>query len=410
MRTLIVGAGIAGMSLAHWLREQGAAVTVVERAPGIRPGGYKVDIRGAALEVVERMGVLDEVRGRRTEIRAGAVVDASGRRVASMDGDTFGGRQHGDAEIRRGDLVRVLHDLTRDGVEYVFGDTVTAVGEDGTVTFASGGTRHFDLVVGADGLHSRVRGLVFGDEEEFVRDLGYRIGVFAVPNALGLDREEMTYVGPGRTALVYHTAGANDATAMFLFAADPTGAADSRDRAAHDRAAHDRTAHDRAAHDRAAHEKLLASAYAGEGWEVPRMLDAMSGAPELYFDSMSQVHIDRWSRGRVVLLGDAAHCASPASGQGTSLALVGAYVLATELAAAGDLGAGLATYERRMRPFAEVNQKLGPANVKRMVLRTRGQVRMSMLLLGLIAKLPGRERLLAKAIEPIHKAANAITL
>ncbi len=390
MRTLIVGAGIAGMSLAHWLREQGATVTVVEQAPGIRPGGYKVDIRGAALEVVERMGVLDEIRGRRTEIRAGAVVDASGRRVASMDGDTFGGRQHGDAEIRRGDLVRVLYDLTRDGVEYVFGDTVTAVGEDGAVTFASGGTRRFDLVVGADGLHSRVRSLVFGDEKEFVRDLGYGIGVFAVPNALGLDREEMTYVGPGRTALVYHTAGARDATAMFLFAADGTDTADRR--------------------DRPAHEKLLASAYAGEGWEVPRLLDAMSGAPELYFDSMSQVHIDRWSRGRVVLLGDAAHCASPASGQGTSLALVGAYVLATELAAAGDLGAGLAAYERRMRPFAEVNQKLGPANVKRMVLRSKGQVRMSMLMLGLIAKLPGRERLMAKAIEPIHRAANAITL
>jgi 2-polyprenyl-6-methoxyphenol hydroxylase-like FAD-dependent oxidoreductase len=206
---------------------------------------------------------------------------------------------------------------------------------------------------------------------------------------LGLDREEMMYVGPGRTALVYHTAGARDATAMFLFAADGTDTADRR--------------------DRPAQEKLLASAYAGEGWEVPRLLDAMSGAPELYFDSMSQVHIDRWSRGRVVLLGDAAHCASPASGQGTSLALVGAYVLATELAA-GDLGAGLAAYERRMRPFAEVNQKLGPANVKRMVLRSNSQVRMSMLMLGLIAKLPGRERLMAKAIEPIHRAANAITL
>ena len=387
MRILIVGAGVAGMSLAHRLGEQGATVTVVEQAPGVRSGGYKVDIRGAALEVVRRMGVLDEIRARRTEIRAGSVVDASGRRVASMDGDTFGGRQHGDAEIRRGDLVQILYDLTRDGVEYVFGDSVTAVGEDGAVTFASGGTRRFDLVVGADGLHSRVRSLVFGDEKEFVHDLGYRIGVFAVPNALGLDREEMTYVGPGRTALVYHTAGATEATAMFLCAGE--GAAPR---------------------DRAAQETALRDAYARDGWEVPRLLGEMGAAPELYYDSMSQVHIDRWWRGRVVLLGDAAYCASPASGQGTSLALVGAYVLASELAAADDLGAGLAAYERHMRPFAEANQKLGPANVKRMVLRSKGQVRASMLMLGLIAKLPGRERLMAKAIAPIHKAANAITL
>jgi 2-polyprenyl-6-methoxyphenol hydroxylase-like FAD-dependent oxidoreductase len=253
------------------------------------------------------------------------------------------------------------------------------------VTFASGGTRRFDVVVGADGLHSRVRSLVFGDEKEFVHDLGYRIGVFAVPNALGLDREEMTYVGPGRTALVYHTAGASEATAMFLYAGE--GAAPR---------------------DRAAQETALRDAYADEGWEVPRLLGEMGAAPELYHDSMSQVHIDRWSRGRVVLLGDAAYCASPASGQGTSLALVGAYVLASELS--GDLGAGPAAYERRMRPFVEANQKLGPANVKRMVLRSTGQVRASMLMLGLIAKLPGRERLMAKAIAPIHKAANAITL
>ena len=234
-----------------------------------------------------------------------------------MDGDTFGGRQHGDAEIRRGDLVRVLYDLTRDGVEYVFGDSVTAVGEDGAVTFASGGTRRFDLVVGADGLHSRVRSLVFGDENEFVRDLGYGIGVFAVPNALGLDREEMTYVGPGRTALVYHTAGARDATAMFLFAADGTDAADRRDRPR-------------------AGEALASTRTPDEGWEVPRAARRDErGARSCTSTRSSQVHIDRWSRGRVVLLGDAAHCASPASGQGTSLALVGAYVLADRTGGGG---------------------------------------------------------------------------
>jgi 2-polyprenyl-6-methoxyphenol hydroxylase-like FAD-dependent oxidoreductase len=184
-------------------------------------------------------------------------------------------------------------------------------------------------------------------------------------------------------------AGASEATAMFLFASPPL--------------AYDRR-------DRPAQEALLRSAYAGEGWRVPHLLAGLGAAPELYFDPLSQVHMGQWSRGRVVLLGDAAYCASPASGQGTSLTLVGAYVLAEELATADGPGAAFAAYQRRMRPFVSRNQKLGPANVKRMVLRTPGQVRMSMRMLGLLNRLPGKERLMARAVAPIHAAANAISL
>lgn len=189
---------------------------------------------------------------------------------------------------------------------------------------------------------------------------------------------------------MYSTAGDNDAKAMFLFSGGgPIGEP----------------------RDPAAQKSALASAYAGEGWEVPRLLEAMGQAPDFYYDSISQVHMERWSKGRVVLLGDAAYCASPASGQGTSLALVGAYVLAGELAAAsGDHDTGFAAYEREMRLFAEANQKLGPSNIKRMVLRSKGQVRMSMVMLGLLSHLPGKDRIMAKAIAPIHKAANAIAL
>jgi 2-polyprenyl-6-methoxyphenol hydroxylase-like FAD-dependent oxidoreductase len=158
-------------------------------------------------------------------------------------------------------------------------------------------------------------------------------------------------------------------------------------------------------------QRALADAYAGEGWEIPRLLDGMGGAPDFYFDSLSQVHMDSWSTGRVALVGDAAYAASPASGQGTSLALVGAFVLAGELAAAkGDFEAAFGGYEERMRPFVAKNQALGPANIKRMVLRSKGQVRMSMIMLGLMAKLPGRDRLLAKVMAPIQKAATAISL
>ncbi|MFG1998222.1 FAD-dependent monooxygenase [Spirillospora sp. NPDC048911] len=390
---LISGAGIAGIALAYWLRRHGFSVTVVERAETIREGGYKVDIRGAALEVVERMGLLDEIRSMRTDVRAGSVVNAAGRRVASMDGDTFGGRVHGDAEILRGDLHRMLFEHTKDDVTYVFDDSIVSLneGREGVdVTFASGKADVYDLVVGADGLHSATRALAFGPEERFLRDLGYYISIFSTPNHLNLDREELTYIGPGRTALAYSTAKDAGAKAMFLFSSDPVSY-DHR--------------------DRAQQERILRDAYAGEGWEVPRMLDGVADAADFYFDSLSQVHMERWSKGRVVLLGDAAYCASPASGQGTSLALVGAYVLAGELAAAGgDHEAGFEGYERELRTFVDANQKLGPSNIKRMVMRGKGQVRFSMAMLSLISRMPGKEKMLAKVVAPIHQAANAISL
>ncbi|MGW4246098.1 FAD-dependent monooxygenase [Nocardia sp. NPDC004722] len=393
LNVLISGTGIAGATLAYWLDRHGCAVTVVERAAEIREGGYKVDVRGAALDVVERMGLLADIRARSTDVRGGSVVTASGKRVASMDGDTFGGRVHGDAEITRGDLQRLLFQATADNVEYLFGDSIASIADadDGVkVTFDSGTSRTFDLVVGADGLHSNTRALAFGPEDGFVRDLGYYVSIFSVPNHLELDREELTYVGAGRTALTYSTAGDAGAKAMFLFSSAPLEY-DPR--------------------DRAQQQQLLAAAYEGEGWEVPRLIAAMNDAPDFYFDSLSQVHMDRWSKGRVALVGDAAYCASPASGQGTSLALVGAYVLAGELAAAGgDHVSGFEGYQQRMRPFADANQKLGPANIKRMVMRTNGQVRMSMIMLSLINRLPGKDAIMAKAIEPIHKAATAIDL
>ncbi|WP_116071796.1 FAD-dependent monooxygenase [Asanoa ferruginea] len=382
-KVLVSGAGIAGMALAWWLTEHGAEVTVVERAAAVRDGGYKVDIRGAALTVIERMGLLERVRAARTGVRTGSVVDATGKRVASMDADTFGGRVHDDAELLRGDLATMLHELTADRVTYRFGDAIAALGPE--VVFESGHRAAYDLVVGADGLRSRTRALAFGDTG--VHDLDHYIAICSVPNHLGLDREELTYVGAGRTALVYSTAGQADAKAMFLFA-DPGG---ERPRGTE------------------AQRAFLTAAYAGEGWEVPKLLDAVAGAGDLYFDTISQVRLDGWSRGRVALVGDAAYCASPASGQGTSLALVGAYVLAGELAAAG-LDEGPRRYEERMRPFVAANQHLGPANIKRMVLRSRRQVRMSMRMLAVVNRLPGKERLLAKVVEPINKAANAITL
>lgn len=382
---LISGASIAGTATAYWLRQHGFTPTVVERAPSLREGGYKVDIRGVALDVIERMGLLDAVRARSTDMRIATHYDGKGRRIAEMDADLFGGREGTDAEIMRGDLNELLYDLTRDDVEYIFDDSITGISEDGTVTFERSAPRRFDLVVGADGVHSNTRRLAFGDESSFVRDLGYYISICTVPNRLGLDREEAVHAAPGRTANVYSTRQDANAKALFMWSSQPL-AYDHR--------------------DLAQQKELLAQAMAGVEWEVPELLEAVRGSTDFYFDSVSQIHMDRWSKGRVVLVGDAAYCASPASGQGTSLALVGAYVLAGELAA----GDGVDGYEREMRGFVDVNQKLGPANVKGMVLPSRAVIWFQTRMIKLLPHLPGRDRMIDRIAGPMARAATAITL
>jgi 2-polyprenyl-6-methoxyphenol hydroxylase-like FAD-dependent oxidoreductase len=391
-RVLVSGAGIAGTTLAYWLHRNGFEPVVVERAPALRPGGYKIDVRGAALPVVERMGLLDAVREARTDMQQAFIVDAKGRKAAAMDADTFGGRVHGDAEIHRGTLARLIHGLTADTIEYRFGDSIATLEQDADgvdVVFESGRSERFDLVAGADGLHSRTRKAAFGPEADYVVGLGYGVASCSVPNTLGLDRCEMTYVGAGRTALVYHTAGSDHATALFLWAAKALE--------------YDRK-------DPAAPVQVLRDAYAGEGWEVPKLLEAAADAEDLYLDPLAQVRMDHWSQGRVALLGDAAHAASAASGQGTSLALVGAYVLAGELARDGGHERAFQAYEERMRPFAETNQALGPKNVKSMVMASEAQVRFGMGFLKVASKLPGKDRLMAPVVKAIHKAATAIDL
>ncbi|MFC5831232.1 FAD-dependent monooxygenase [Nonomuraea insulae] len=382
---LISGASIAGTATAYWLRRHGFTVTVVERAPAIREGGYKVDIRGAALKVIERMGLLDAVRARSTEMRVATHYDAKGRPVATFDADLFGGRTGDDVEIMRGDLNELLYDLTRDDVEYLFDDSITGIAEDGTVTFERSEPRGFDLAVGADGAHSVTRRIAFGEESQFARDLGYYISICTVPNTLRLDREEAMHATVGRTANVYSTRQDTGAKALFMWSSEPL-AYDHR--------------------DVAGQKELLTRAMDGVGWRVPELLEAVREAKDFYFDSVSQIHMDRWSKGRVVLVGDAGYCASPASGQGTSLALVGAYVLAGELAA----GDGLEGYERELRPFVEANQALGPANVKGMVIGSRVALWFQLKMIKLLPRLPGRDRMVERVTGPIARAANAIEL
>jgi 2-polyprenyl-6-methoxyphenol hydroxylase-like FAD-dependent oxidoreductase len=338
---LVSGAGIAGTAAAYWLHRRGWTPTVVERAPGLRVGGQAVDVRGAALTVVERMGLLDPLRRARTRMRGMSVVDQDGTEVMrSTEVALSSGRLDSpDVEVLREDLVGMLHERTRYDVGHVFGDTITALepGPDGVrVRFEQADPATFDLVVGADGLHSAVRRLAFGPEQDFVHHLGTYLGVFTAPNFLDLDRWQVWLHGEGIGYAVYSARDNAEIRVTLGFESAPLE--------------YDRR-------DPDAGRALLAARLAGVGWETPRLLEAMWQAEDFYFDAMAQVRMDAWSAGPVALLGDAGYCPSPLTGQGSSLALVGAYVLADSLAD-GDLTAGLARYERRMRGFVALNQAL----------------------------------------------------
>ncbi|WP_370413335.1 FAD-dependent monooxygenase [Streptomyces fradiae] len=399
---LISGASIAGPALALWLHRYGFAPTVVEKAPALRTGGYKVDLRGGAIEICARMGILDEVRAHSTDMAGGSYVDSRGRTIGELPAEIFGGREEGDDEIMRGDLARILYERTRDDVEYLFGDSIASLIEDAdedgggggvTVTFESGTVRRFDLVVGADGLHSHTRRLVFGEERRFRQHLGAYISIFSAPNRLGLTRWETYHARPHKLVSVYATAGEEAGTAKncFVFASPAELPYDHR--------------------DPATQKRLLAEAFAGDDWEIPALLSDAAGAEDFYFDSIALIRMDRWSRGRVVLLGDAAHCASPASGQGTGLALTGAYVLAGELAAAGgDHERAFAAYERVMRPGVELNQRFAASFAKEMTVSSRRKIALRMFMVRTLPKTPWKNLIAKKIRDDIQKAANAVPL
>src|SRR5690349_18037680 len=347
VKVLVAGASVAGPALAHWLHRRGAEVTVVERAPGLRPGGQAVDARGVAKEVIVRMGLDAAVRAARTDTAGAHTVDVDGNVLETFRADDDGGDGYiAEIEILRGDLSQVLYDDTRDGVEYVFGDRIAELTQDADgvdVTFAGGDRRRFDLVIGADGLHSALRAMVFGPREQFVRHLGMVLAFYTVPNEFDVDRWLIDYQESGRSAGLRPLRDPTRAMAMLSFM-DPEFDVDHR--------------------DVEGQKRLLREQMAGFGWETPRILAHLDDTPDFYLDQVAQVVMDRWSSGRVGLLGDAAFSASPMSGAGTGLALVGAYLLAGELAAAGwDPKVGFAGYEARMRSYVEANQEIGRLHV-----------------------------------------------
>ncbi|WP_438290123.1 FAD-dependent monooxygenase [Streptomyces sp. HUAS TT7] len=348
MKTVLIsGAGVAGCALAYWLSRGGFEPTVVERAPGLRPGGQAVDIRGVALDVVERMGLLGPVRTAATRMRGMSVLDADGNELHRSTEATFssGRLDSGDVELLREDLIGMLEQLAQEQAEFIYGDRVTALDQDQDgvgVEFEHGASRPFDLVVGADGLHSAVRGLVFEPEADFLYHLGTHLAIFSAENFLGLDNWQLWQRDGDAGYGIYPVRDNSELRVAFGFASGPF---------------------DPANRDPEALKREVAERMGALRWETPRLQKALWEAPDFYCDAMAQIRLDHWSRGRAVLLGDAGYCASPLSGQGTSLALVGAYVLADALGrTGGEHRAAFEEYEARLRPFVEANQALATEN------------------------------------------------
>ncbi len=342
MKIAVSGIGIAGTTLAYWLRCWGHEPVMFERAPALRTGGYLIDFWGLGYEIAERMGIMPALRDRCYLMEEMRMVDADGRVDATLDvrpmREMLGGRF---ISLARADLAAALFG-TCDGIPAHFGVWFTAVEEDDAgvvVTLSDGRRERFDLVVGADGVHSQVRALVFGPEARFEQSLGCHVAAFRLRGYP--HRDELVYVSHTvKKRQVARVALRDDETLVLLI---------FRDELLPD---------EPSAHQRKA---ALRHVFGDMRWEVPEILNAMDALDDLYFDRISQVYLARWSSGRVALVGDAGACPSLLAGEGTGLAMVEAYVLAGELHRAnGDSTRAFDAYEDRLRAFVTGKQKAAP--------------------------------------------------
>ncbi|TVY84532.1 Uncharacterized protein LSUE1_G000616 [Lachnellula suecica] len=340
---LISGAGIAGPVCARFLSRAGFNTTIIERAPELRKAGQQIDLRGPGLLVIKRLGVEEIIHAKTTKEAGLEFVDSNGKSRASfpVDGDSS---FTAEIEILRGELAQIFYDMTKNETEYIFGDHVTAMQDDGhkvNVTLASGTKREFDLVIGADGMGSKIRRLAFPELENPLKSLGQYTAFFTIPYKESDGTFAKWYNAPGGRSIILRPDSAGCTRAYLSVMSNAH--AEYQDK------------------DISAQKAKLREVFSDAGWESLRVLDGMDGADDFYMQQIAQVKIPNWHKGRVGLIGDAGYCPSPISGMGTTLAVVGAYILAGEIAACnGNYEAGLAAYEKKMKPYVDKAQSLPP--------------------------------------------------
>lgn len=332
------------MTLAFWLHRLGHTTTIVERSDRLRSGGHLIDLRGPSMELAEMCGILDALQERAINFGDSVCVNKHGRKIGEIPSEAFSG----ELEVSWDDLTHILYDVVKNTIEYRFSSHVVALldGDDDVhVQFNDGTTGTYDLVIGADGLHSRIRALAFGPEKDLTEQLGAYMGSFLMPYEKP-SRHRVFHSAFKRTIILQSAEnehGRSDMARVVLISFPKYIEFNYR--------------------DTNQHKQILAENFAHTGWETPRILAELKDASELYFDSYSLVHLPSYSRGRVCLVGDAAYSASPASGMGTTLAITGAYVLAHEIDRSNDHAQAYVRYQNHMKPFVAECQKLAKTNL-----------------------------------------------
>ena len=377
---LISGAGIAGLTTAYWLDKYGYNVTIVEKDEASRDGGYKVDVRGVALEVTKKMGIYSALLKNNVNIQKSQVV-TSRLKVLEFDDDVLGHSSDGDIEVNRWDLCEIISNATN-GVNVVYGDSITQIdSETGMVSFENMPDRRYDIVIGADGTYSNVRKLVFGEHSQFLKETGLHFCVFPTDNFLNLSDTEIVYLEKGKFLAAYAVKDSSYACLTFHGAEKRFVAADKK--------------------------KTFGEQFTNIGWKASDFVERMQASDQCYFGSINQIRMKKWHQGRVVLVGDAAHAAH---GIATSMAIVGSYVLAKEIMKAeGDTEGAFQNYEDALREFVENGQNLSESNYQ--MLRD-GDSWLTKFQLFLMQKLPKSflEFLTKRGKARMKKAANAIEL